>query len=164
MRFPRGWPISGGSRMRWVVHWTKASLPSRSTKTFARSWFSIPEETAMGRWVITDKPKPRLEIVEPRTRRRITPEETETGPGAERVASIPPGVHRCRRSRSGKSFFVACDRPGEPSRFLAGTRQNVAGSGHADAPLRPRYVDVHRSRQAGARGEQFSELRCRRLC
>lgn len=45
----------------------------------------------MGRLVITDKPKLRLQIVEPRTRRRITPEETETGPGAERVASKPPG-------------------------------------------------------------------------
>ena len=45
----------------------------------------------MGRLVITDKPKPRLEVVEPRTRRRITPEEIEKGLGAERVASVPPG-------------------------------------------------------------------------
>jgi hypothetical protein len=45
----------------------------------------------MGRLVITDKPKPRLEIVEPRTRRRITPEDVETGLGAELVASVPSG-------------------------------------------------------------------------
>ena len=45
----------------------------------------------MVRLVITDKPKPRLEIVEPRTRRRITPEEIEQGLGAERVGSVPPG-------------------------------------------------------------------------
>lgn len=45
----------------------------------------------MGRLVITDKPKPRLEIVEPRTRRRITPEEIKKGLGAEPVARVPPG-------------------------------------------------------------------------
>jgi hypothetical protein len=45
----------------------------------------------MGRLVITDKPKPRLEIVEPRTRRRITAEEIEKGLGAERAATVPPG-------------------------------------------------------------------------
>jgi hypothetical protein len=45
----------------------------------------------MGRLVITDKPKPRLEIAEPRTRRRITPEEIENGLGATRVASVPSG-------------------------------------------------------------------------
>jgi hypothetical protein len=43
----------------------------------------------MGRPIITDKPKPLLGIVEPRTRRRISPEEKETGLGPERVASIP---------------------------------------------------------------------------
>jgi hypothetical protein len=41
--------------------------------------------------VITDKPKPRLEIVEPRRRRRITPEEIETGLGADLVARMPAG-------------------------------------------------------------------------
>ena len=45
----------------------------------------------MARLVITDKPKPRLEMTKPRTRRRITPEEIEEGLGAERVATIPPG-------------------------------------------------------------------------
>jgi len=45
----------------------------------------------VGRLVITDKPKPRLEIGEPRTRRRITPEEIEIGLDAHRVAAIPPG-------------------------------------------------------------------------
>ncbi len=45
----------------------------------------------MARLVITDKPKPRLEVVEPTTRRRITPEEVEKGLGAERVAVLPPG-------------------------------------------------------------------------
>ena len=45
----------------------------------------------MGRLVITDKPKRRLEIVEPRTRRRITPDEIERGLGAERVAIVPLG-------------------------------------------------------------------------
>jgi hypothetical protein len=49
----------------------------------------VPEATAMGRPIITDKPKPLLGIVEPRTRRRISPEEKETGLGPERVASIP---------------------------------------------------------------------------
>jgi hypothetical protein len=45
----------------------------------------------MGRWIITDNPKPRLASVEPRTRRRITPEEIEIGLAAERVAAIPTG-------------------------------------------------------------------------
>ena len=45
----------------------------------------------MARLVITDKPKLRLEVIEPRTRRRITPEEVEKGLGAERAAVIPPG-------------------------------------------------------------------------
>jgi hypothetical protein len=45
----------------------------------------------MGRLIITDMAKPRLEIIEQRTRRRITPEETEAGLGAQRVAFIPPG-------------------------------------------------------------------------
>jgi hypothetical protein len=35
----------------------------------------------MGRLIITDKPKPRLEIVEPRTRQRITPVEIVLGLG-----------------------------------------------------------------------------------
>jgi hypothetical protein len=45
----------------------------------------------MVRLVITDKPKPRLQIEEPVSRRRITPEEIERGLGAEAVASAPPG-------------------------------------------------------------------------
>jgi hypothetical protein len=45
----------------------------------------------MVRLVTTDKKKPRLEVVEPRTRRRITPEEIETGLGAERSGIIPFG-------------------------------------------------------------------------
>lgn len=45
----------------------------------------------MGRLVITDKPKPRLEIVEPRTRRRVTIREIEVGLSAERVASVAQG-------------------------------------------------------------------------
>ena len=43
----------------------------------------------MGRLVVTDKPKPRLQVVEPRTRRRITREEIEKGLGAERIAKVP---------------------------------------------------------------------------
>ena len=43
----------------------------------------------MGRMVITDKPKSRLEIVEPGRRRRITAEEIETGLGADLVARVP---------------------------------------------------------------------------
>jgi hypothetical protein len=43
----------------------------------------------MARLVTTDKRKPRLEVVERRTRRRITPEEIESGLGAKRVAVIP---------------------------------------------------------------------------
>jgi hypothetical protein len=45
----------------------------------------------MARLVITDKPKARLELIEPRTRRSITPEEIEKDLGAERVAIIPRG-------------------------------------------------------------------------
>ncbi len=45
----------------------------------------------MARLVITDKAKPRLKIVEPRTRRRIMPEEIEKGLDAERVDAIPSG-------------------------------------------------------------------------
>ncbi len=45
----------------------------------------------MGRLVISDKPKPRLNVVEPKARRRIAVEEVEKGLGAERVASVPPG-------------------------------------------------------------------------
>ena len=45
----------------------------------------------MARLVTTDKKSPRLEIVEPRTRRRLSPQEIETGLGAERFASVPSG-------------------------------------------------------------------------
>src|SRR5713226_7576494 len=45
----------------------------------------------MGRLVVTDKPKAKLQVSEPRTRRRITPEEIEKGLRAARVATIPPG-------------------------------------------------------------------------
>lgn len=45
----------------------------------------------MARLVVTDKPKPRLEVVEPRTRRRIKPEEIEKGLGAERAGTVPSG-------------------------------------------------------------------------
>ena len=45
----------------------------------------------MARLVITDKPKPRLEVVEPRTRRRLTPDEIAKALGAEVVAILPPG-------------------------------------------------------------------------
>jgi hypothetical protein len=45
----------------------------------------------MARLVVTDKPKPRLEIVEARKRRRITPEEIEKGLGAERAGTVPSG-------------------------------------------------------------------------
>ncbi len=44
----------------------------------------------MGRLVISDQAKPRLDVDEPRTRRRISVEEIEKGLGAERVASLPP--------------------------------------------------------------------------
>jgi hypothetical protein len=44
----------------------------------------------MGRLVIADKAKPRLEVDEPRTRRRISVEEIEKGLGAGRVASVAP--------------------------------------------------------------------------
>jgi hypothetical protein len=43
----------------------------------------------MGRLVTTDKPKPRLEIVELRTRRRIMRQEIEIGLGAELIAAVP---------------------------------------------------------------------------
>jgi hypothetical protein len=39
----------------------------------------------MGRLAVTDKPKAKLEVSEPRTRRRITSEEIEQGLGAERI-------------------------------------------------------------------------------
>ena len=45
----------------------------------------------MARLVITNKAKPRLRVVEPRTRRRITPDDIEKGLGAERVGTIPAG-------------------------------------------------------------------------
>jgi hypothetical protein len=45
----------------------------------------------MARLVVTDSPRPRLEIAEPQTRRRITPEEIEKGLGAERAGNVPPG-------------------------------------------------------------------------
>jgi hypothetical protein len=45
----------------------------------------------MARLAITDKAKPRLKIVEPRTRRRITPEEVEKVLGAEHVCGVPSG-------------------------------------------------------------------------
>lgn len=56
----------------------------------------------MARLVLTDKPKPRLDIAEPRTRRRITPEEIEKGLGAERAGTAPAGgspisAHAVRR-------------------------------------------------------------------
>jgi hypothetical protein len=45
----------------------------------------------MARLVISDKPKPRLKVTEPRARRRITHEEIEKALGAERVAIVPRG-------------------------------------------------------------------------
>src|SRR5580700_11117617 len=45
----------------------------------------------MARLVVSDRPKPRLEISEPRTRRRITPAEIEKGLGAERAGAVPSG-------------------------------------------------------------------------
>jgi hypothetical protein len=45
----------------------------------------------MARLVVIDSPRPRLEIGEPQTRRRITPEEIEKGLGAERAGAVPPG-------------------------------------------------------------------------
>jgi hypothetical protein len=45
----------------------------------------------MARLVVTDKPKPRLEIVEARRRRRIMPEEIEKGLRAERAGTVPSG-------------------------------------------------------------------------
>jgi hypothetical protein len=45
----------------------------------------------MARLVLTDKPKKKLEVIEPRTRRRITPDEIEQGLGAQRVATLPAG-------------------------------------------------------------------------
>jgi hypothetical protein len=45
----------------------------------------------MARLVATDKPKARLDVVEPRTRRRITPGEIARGLGAEPVASVSTG-------------------------------------------------------------------------
>jgi len=45
----------------------------------------------MARLVVTDKPKPRLELDEPGTRRRITPEQIEKGLGAKEVGTVPTG-------------------------------------------------------------------------
>ncbi len=45
----------------------------------------------MARLVLTDRPKPRMEIAEPRTRRRIASQEIEQALGAERVAAVPEG-------------------------------------------------------------------------
>jgi hypothetical protein len=45
----------------------------------------------MARLVVSDRPKPQLEISEPHTRRRITPEEIEKGLGAERAGIVPSG-------------------------------------------------------------------------
>jgi len=45
----------------------------------------------MGRLVIADKPKSRLEVIESNPRRRITPEEVEAGLSAERVVEVPVG-------------------------------------------------------------------------
>jgi hypothetical protein len=45
----------------------------------------------MGRLVITDKPKAKLEVNEPRTRRTITSDEIEQGLGAKRIATMPRG-------------------------------------------------------------------------
>src|SRR5438067_1458265 len=45
----------------------------------------------MARLVASDKPKPQLKVIEPRTRRRLTPEQIEKGLGAERAGSVPSG-------------------------------------------------------------------------
>ena len=45
----------------------------------------------MGRLVITDGPKRRLELGEPSARHRISPKEVESGLGAEFVGIVPPG-------------------------------------------------------------------------
>jgi hypothetical protein len=45
----------------------------------------------MGRLVITDKPKRRLELDEPSARYRISPEEVESGLGGKFVGIVPSG-------------------------------------------------------------------------
>jgi hypothetical protein len=45
----------------------------------------------MGRLVITDKPKRRLELAEPTARYRISPEEVESGLGGKFVGIVPAG-------------------------------------------------------------------------
>src|ERR1700758_3957075 len=45
----------------------------------------------MPRLVITDSTKTPLEVTDPTTRRKISPQEIERGLGAEYVGSIPPG-------------------------------------------------------------------------
>lgn len=84
----------------------------------------------MARLVTTDKKKPRLEVNEPRTRRRITPEEIETGLGAKRSGSIPSGgspmsayvvrqeLFRRLRSRGGRPALDGVDiKPKIPMRY-----------------------------------------------
>jgi hypothetical protein len=44
----------------------------------------------LARLVISDRPKEKLAVVEPRTRRRITRAEIEQGLAAERVTAVPP--------------------------------------------------------------------------
>ncbi len=104
----------------------------------------------MVRLVTTDKKKPRLEVVEPRTRRRITPEEIETGLGAERSGIIPFGgspmsayavrqeLFRRLRSTGGRPALDGADiKPkipmrhclGYPGRWHRAVRANAAGAG-----------------------------------
>jgi len=45
----------------------------------------------MGRLVIADTPKRRLELDEPSAHHRISPEEVESGLGGEFVGIVPPG-------------------------------------------------------------------------
>jgi hypothetical protein len=83
----------------------------------------------MARLVVSDRPKPRLEISEPRTRRRITSEEIETGLGAERAGAVPSGgspisayavrqeLSRRLRSTGGRRALAEADvRPKVPMR------------------------------------------------
>jgi hypothetical protein len=99
----------------------------------------------MARLVITDSPKPRLEIVEPRTRRRITPEEVEKGLGAERVGKISSG---------GLTDFGLC-----PATRVV---PSAAIDGRATGPRRHRHeaegpheaITVEETRAAGRVGQR----------
>ena len=79
----------------------------------------------MARLVVSDRPKPGLQIAEPRTRRRIIPRKSKR-PWARSVpAPCRPAARRCRPTRCGRSSRRLRSTGGRPALADADVRPKI---------------------------------------